>query len=405
MAVNGNDKYYTPDWLVEHTIKKAIEIIGIENITEIVEPSAGDGAFIEPLKKAFPNIKQIYYDTKPEHPEVIKQDYRRAFLSYKRGRLTIGNPPFGVSSSLWKAFCKKASKNSDYIVYISPASQYNSNYYFKEGELIYSELLNEVEYRGSETENGKAQKVRTCLNIYKVYDREEGIDPRDERLEQDIEIKGVDSRDPLVDTFKDCDWFLDRFQKIGNPTKEFRKDTLGIKILNEDIRENVDRFMETFNETYHKEICRLSNGSPVLLIHKLKDYLKKHLYPTREERLEQDIALVKKEDDADYYIVGWGDAGKIIKDPNLISDVYCIKVLNENIRKRLEEILPKIEDIFRLLPNASIGCNGSGRLTKPVFKEILIKHLYEDKDYDKFEFEDIKKSVKVEREYYAKQLF
>jgi len=73
MAVNTKDKYYTPDWLVEHTIKKAIEIIGKENIREIVEPSAGDGAFIESLKKAFPDLKQRYYDLYPEHPEVTER--------------------------------------------------------------------------------------------------------------------------------------------------------------------------------------------------------------------------------------------------------------------------------------------------------------------------------------------
>ena len=32
MAVNENDKYYTPHWLVEHSVKKTIEIIGKENI-------------------------------------------------------------------------------------------------------------------------------------------------------------------------------------------------------------------------------------------------------------------------------------------------------------------------------------------------------------------------------------
>ena len=73
-------------------------------------------------------------------------------------------------------------------MFISPASQYNSNYYFKEGELIYSELLNDVEYRGSEVEGGKSQKVRTCLNIYKVYDREGTEDWRLQRLEQDVKI-------------------------------------------------------------------------------------------------------------------------------------------------------------------------------------------------------------------------
>lgn len=193
MSVNTLDKYFTPDWLVEHTIKKAIEIIGKENITELVEPSAGDGAFIEALKKNFPDIVQRYYDLYPEHPEVVRQDYKKLILSYKKGRMTIGNPPFGTSSSLWKAFCKKAATNSDWIVFVSPASQYNSNYYFKEGELVYSELLNDVEYRGSEEHGGKATKVRTCLNIYKVYDREASEDWRYGQLQKDVIIEYASS--------------------------------------------------------------------------------------------------------------------------------------------------------------------------------------------------------------------
>ena len=93
MAVNTKDKYFTPDWLVEHTIKKAIEIIGKDNITDIVEPSAGDGAFIRALKNAFPDTPQRYYDLYPEHPEVVRYDYKKLKLSYKKGRMTIGNPP------------------------------------------------------------------------------------------------------------------------------------------------------------------------------------------------------------------------------------------------------------------------------------------------------------------------
>ena len=175
MAVNTKDKYYTPEWLVKHTVKKAVEIIGKENITDIIEPSAGDGAFIEELDKLAKElgVNVGYYDLYPSHPRIIKMDYKKLIKSYKKGRLIIGNPPFGTSSSLWKAFCKKSAKIGDFIAFVSPASQYKSNYYFKEGELIYSELLNDVEYRGDEEYGGKDQKVRTCLDIYKVYDREE----------------------------------------------------------------------------------------------------------------------------------------------------------------------------------------------------------------------------------------
>ena len=294
MAVNTKDKYYTPDWLVEHTIKKAIEIIGKENIREIVEPSAGDGVFIEPLKKAFPDLKQRYYDLYPEHPEVIEQNYKEIRLTYKKGRLTIGNPPFGAGSSLWKAFCRKAATNSDYIVYISPASQYKSNYYFKEGELIYSELINDVEYRGSEVEGGKNQKVRTCLNIYKVYDREEEEDWRENLIKSKLRFGR---------RYKDGEGYNNLYDYyLANMTSGLRFGTLcgedeyyatfGVSVLDESIRNKVHSILE--NELW-KELHKMreSNSCGTFFISNTNfvECMKKLLYPTREERLEQDVRI------------------------------------------------------------------------------------------------------------------
>ena len=37
------DKYYTSQELADYCTHKAIEVIGIENITELVESSAGNG--------------------------------------------------------------------------------------------------------------------------------------------------------------------------------------------------------------------------------------------------------------------------------------------------------------------------------------------------------------------------
>ena len=39
------DKYYTPIDIAKYCIDKTYEIIGRENIIEVIEPSAGDGSF------------------------------------------------------------------------------------------------------------------------------------------------------------------------------------------------------------------------------------------------------------------------------------------------------------------------------------------------------------------------
>ena len=61
----ANDKYYTPPDLAEYVVNKTYEIIGKENITEFLEPSAGNGAFIPYL----PN-NTLYYDLIPEHKKI-----------------------------------------------------------------------------------------------------------------------------------------------------------------------------------------------------------------------------------------------------------------------------------------------------------------------------------------------
>lgn len=152
------DKYYTPKDLAKRCIDKAFEIIGKENITEIIEPSAGNGAF----SLQIPNC--IAYDIKPEHPSIKKQDFLKLKLLYKKGRLFIGNPPFGSRMSLAKKFYKHCITMGDYIAFILPISQLNNTRSLYEFDLIYSENLGERTYTD--------RKLHCCFNIYKRPDKE-----------------------------------------------------------------------------------------------------------------------------------------------------------------------------------------------------------------------------------------
>ena len=67
-----NDKYYTSPELAEYCVKKTKEIIGEENITEYLEPSAGSGVFLDYLDKPY-----FAYDIEPEKWDII-----------------VSNPPF-----------------------------------------------------------------------------------------------------------------------------------------------------------------------------------------------------------------------------------------------------------------------------------------------------------------------
>lgn len=41
----NNDKYYTPIELANHCIDVCVDVIGLDNITDVIEPSCGNGSF------------------------------------------------------------------------------------------------------------------------------------------------------------------------------------------------------------------------------------------------------------------------------------------------------------------------------------------------------------------------
>lgn len=153
MAKINLDKYYTPSDLAEYCVKKTKEVIGKENITEWLEPSAGAGVFLPYLDNNY-----LAFDIEPEVENIEQANYLELDLPYLKGRCVIGNPPFG-RNTLALQFMRKALKEGDYISYILPVSQYNNNYQLYEFDLVHSEVLPEVKYSG--------RIVKCCFNIYK----------------------------------------------------------------------------------------------------------------------------------------------------------------------------------------------------------------------------------------------
>ena len=147
------DKYYTPKDIAKHCIDRTYEILGKENITEIIEPSAGNGSF----SLQIPNC--IAYDIEPEDSEIIKQDFLELDMKYKDGRLFIGNPPFGSRNTLAVKFYKKSIQLGDYVAFILPISQLNNNQQMYEFDLIHSEDLGKQTYTDRE--------IHCCFNIYR----------------------------------------------------------------------------------------------------------------------------------------------------------------------------------------------------------------------------------------------
>ncbi len=153
------DKYYTPVETANYCYDKVLELIGSDNITEIVEPSVGNGAF---LNHPFVDTKPtLCIDIKPEikGENIIEHDWLTFPIEYKKGRLIIGNPPYGSRMNLAQKFFKKAVTVCDYIAFILPISQLNNTQSLYEFDLIYSEDLGTFEYSNI--------PLHCCFNIYR----------------------------------------------------------------------------------------------------------------------------------------------------------------------------------------------------------------------------------------------
>jgi hypothetical protein len=114
------DKYYTRPVVVDECLQLINTHLSILPEHIIIEPSAGSGSFLDPLKKAYPNVQA--YDILPESEDITKADFLDVELSKDAKYHFIGNPPFGRQSSMAKKFIKKACSYGMSVSFILPKS-------------------------------------------------------------------------------------------------------------------------------------------------------------------------------------------------------------------------------------------------------------------------------------------
>ena len=112
-----------------------------------IEPSAGDGVFLNVLPK-----ETIALDIEPRHVKIKKQN----FLVWEPENKTIkyigfGNPPFGLRGNLAARFINHFSKFADFVCFILPQlfesdGKGSPRKRIKEYNLIYSEILEDSNF-------------------------------------------------------------------------------------------------------------------------------------------------------------------------------------------------------------------------------------------------------------------
>lgn len=123
LSRNTIDKYYTNNATVKLCMKTFKNHVMIYDDDIIIEPSAGNGAFIDAIKEASKN--NMFLDIEPEHSDIITKDFLtfNTDIKSKFNKVhIIGNPPFGRQSSTAIKFIKHACSFSDTISFILPKS-------------------------------------------------------------------------------------------------------------------------------------------------------------------------------------------------------------------------------------------------------------------------------------------
>jgi len=203
-------------------------------------------------------------------------------------------------------------------------------------------LLNDVEYYGSKEYGGSDVKVRTCLNIYKVGEIE--IDPRDEMVDKIINVGKCYRKDK-----HNFEYYLSNGNQ-GRTGKQCKMEEfsilLGITVLEETYRTKIEEFLKDFNKNFEKEL-KQKQGIPFITNPFFKDKLKKFLWPTSEEKFEQNIKFVNNKEDADYIIMGFGYAATVLDKNSEHTLTFNLKI-TEEFKPLFESIMFDIRKKFEL---------------------------------------------------------
>jgi len=234
LAKIENDKYYTSKELAKYCIDKTYKIIGYDNISEVIEPSAGSGNFSLQISTIC-----WAYDIEPEHETIIKADFLEKEFNYLDGRLIIGNPPYGRCLNLAQKFFKKSTKLGDYIAFILPISQLNNTQSFYEFDLIHSEDLGKQTYTDRE--------LHCCFNIYQRPESGE-LNKRPINKLKDISIIRQDSKGYKEKDFdiRMCYWGDGTAGKILNNDENYSAE-YKIQIHNEQLKDRIIEVLTNFN--------------------------------------------------------------------------------------------------------------------------------------------------------------
>lgn len=197
---NTIDKFYTKRDVVNFCKEMINKNIIIHDDDLVIEPSAGNGSFIDAIRGISKNYR--FFDIAPEDNLIEQMDYlnfahEKTISKYKKIHI-IGNPPFGRQSSMAIKFIKKSCAFCNTVSFILPKS-------FKKASMQkYFPLNFHLKYQGDLPKNAflMNNKEYDVPCVFQIWIKKETLRPKVEILQ------------PINFTF---------VKKDDNPTISFRR--------------------------------------------------------------------------------------------------------------------------------------------------------------------------------------
>lgn len=119
------DQFYTDRSLADQLVGVALARLDARGVAPaalpFLEPSAGEGAFVDALLGQVPQAQVSGCDLDPKHPLAVRQDFfDRPASPVEERWVVLGNPPFGKNATLAVRFFNHAAQFADTIAFIVP---------------------------------------------------------------------------------------------------------------------------------------------------------------------------------------------------------------------------------------------------------------------------------------------
>ena len=240
-----NDAFFTPDNVALACVEDFYNELPQYRNNEIVEPSAGGGAFLRAFEKLGLNYKA--YDLDPQADNIVQADYLSTELDLT-GKVVLGNPPYGVQNKLSKAFIKRSFEQGAEAV----------------GFLLFAGILSHTHLKGI----GRKLKYFKRLDSVNFVDKDEKVVLKSKGLFEVIFVVwSKEELQPITKTFVEHGQ-PDDFDFFVNYGGVFEKD------------KSVIKSHKRPNEKKHRlnEWVVASDPKRVSYIFKVYDGFEKHMY-------------------------------------------------------------------------------------------------------------------------------